>query len=231
MYAVIGLKNLLVAYATLAAILFCGILIAENSELVLTSSADRPLALIGFVWGTAGKGLSGAGAIMWLFGETPLFPKVCRLPGLRTIFPDLDGHWVGNAASNWPAVSRDPSLTLAGIPVKARIKARLLSVTMSLVSDNEYSESETLLVGVAKRPGSGVVELSYIYHNRTKQPMSTDSDNHLGAAQLDVRTSDELVLSGPYWTNRNWHNGLNTAGLLTLTRRDRPKILLVDGDG
>ena len=65
----------------------------------------------------------------------------------------------------------------------------------------------------------GSVTLHYLYKNTTKVPEATDSDSHDGAANLCVEWQDtDIWLEGVYWTNRNWHLGLNTAGKITLMR-------------
>lgn len=235
MYSVIGIRRLLAAYAVLAFILSCAIVMLERVSLA-SATAGGSVTLIGFLLGSASKGLSGAGLLVWVLGETSLFSFVCRCPGIRRFIPDLDGEWVGTLESNWPQVSSRLSPDQVGqvahsdtvtapTEVSVRFQVRLFSVTMNLDTDTWYSDSETLLVGVERRPGSDMVEVRYIYRNRTRRPLPTDSGSHLGAAILDLERRDgEPVLSGQYWTNRNWHMGLNTAGILTLRRAARPDL-------
>jgi hypothetical protein len=53
----------------------------------------------------------------------------------------------------------------------------------------------------------------------TKVPVATDSDCHEGAGSLMVEGhGNDIWMEGVYWTNRNWHLGLNTAGKITLHR-------------
>jgi hypothetical protein len=108
---------------------------------------------------------------------------------------------------------------LAPVAATVRIIARLFHIRINLASDNRYSTSKTIFVRATRDPEDGSVVLHYLYRNSTKVPQATDSDYHDGAANLAVeRHGDQLWLEGVYWTNRNWHPGLNTAGKITLRR-------------
>ncbi len=60
-------------------------------------------------------------------------------------------------------------------------------------------------------------ELGYLYNQNTPAPRQTDESLHLGAAYLILDMEAE-TLSGEYWTKRSWRSGLNTAGLLEVSR-------------
>lgn len=63
--------------------------------------------------------------------------------------------------------------------------------------------------------------LSYIYSAQTNgASVKTDDPSHLGAALLYFAKKTPARLDGHYWTNRAWTKGLNTAGLVSLTRID-----------
>lgn len=230
MYSVIGIKRILAAYGWIATIFFGIILLVERVRLLSALTAGNIFPVLGVFWAAVGKALMLAAGLLWLLGETPLFAVVCRNRWIRRFVPNLDGKWVGTVNSNWPLVlqrssvaqsSSDSGLGQRTAPtnVTVIIQARLLSVTMTLEADTHYSDSETLLVGVTKRPSSGMVQVRYIYQNRTRSPEPRDSGSHFGAAILDLeQRENEMVLTGPYWTNRNWQNGLNTAGTVTFRR-------------
>ncbi|MBS1092964.1 hypothetical protein JK208_15445 [Gluconobacter sp. Dm-74] len=230
MYSVIGIKRILAAYGWIATFFLGIILLIERVRLLSALTTSNIFPVLGVFWGAVGKALMLAAGLLWLLGETPLFAVVCRNRWIRRFVPDLDGKWVGTVNSNWLLISHrssvaqsppDPGVEqrIAPTNVTVTIQARLLSVTMTLEADTNYSDSETLLVGVTKRPGSGVVEVRYIYQNRTRNPQRSDSASHLGAAILDLeQKGNEMFLTGPYWTNRNWQNGLNTAGTVTFRR-------------
>lgn len=151
-------------------------------------------------------------------GQSPLFPKICRYPPLKWFFYDIDGKWKGENRSNWPRIeTRDPNAALLTIDSNVEIEARLLHINVHLRSNNEYSISDTLFVRIRKVDGKP--QLIYAYRNRTNNPKVTDEQSHLGAAMLDiVGDGTDMRLKGPYWTNRNWNRGLNTAGELELRR-------------
>lgn len=72
---------------------------------------------------------------------------------------------------------------------------------------------------VTRDPEDASVILHYLYRNTTKVPVASDSDCHDGAANLMVEgIGSGIWMEGVYWTNRNWHQGLNTAGKITLRR-------------
>jgi hypothetical protein len=230
MYSVIGIQRILSVYGVAAILIVGGILYVEWTHLLSVLTTGDPLHVVEMFWAAVAKALMIASVLLWLLGETPLFAALFQNRLFRRVIPDLDGEWVGTVESNWHLVSRRSSVAhflpdsgmgqpTTSTNVRVTIKARLLSVTMTLETDILYSTSETLLVGVTKRPGSGVVEVRYIYQNRTLIPKPSDSSNHFGAAILDLeQRKNEMVLIGPYWTNRNWQNGLNTAGTVTLRR-------------
>jgi hypothetical protein len=166
--------------------------------------------------------MAGTGGVAYGLGQTKCFPWICRLPLLRSVFPDIDGEWVGVTRSNWKRIEsrgNEPLPDLLDVQAEVKIKARLFSITMDLVSENQYSDSTTLAVRIIKEE-NGEAKLAYIYSNRTKNPKPTDEQQHYGAAILDIkRKNDFIALDGLYWTNRNWTKALNTAGLVLLKRK------------
>jgi hypothetical protein len=223
MYALLGLPRLLGVYASLAGVVTVIVLLFD-----LAYMSRVPAAYPGWfseTWGAASKGMSAA-AFLFGLGQTPVFPWACRLPLIRHILPDISGRWVGGTESNWPQISArikadnqaaPPETQIT--PVSVTIKARLLSVGMTLESDTRYSNSETIAVSVLKHGAKDGVRLAYIYENYTPHPEPTDSGHHYGAACVDlfVRNGHQS-LEGNYWTNRNWEKGLNTAGRIILRR-------------
>ncbi len=187
------------------------------AELVLGRPVPTGAPLLWWFWTSLGSGATMGALILFGLGSTGLFPKLCRLRPLCGVFPDLDGTWRGTLESSWPRVSarlENASAQSSAQLVSATltVKARLLSIHLSLDTDSRYSDSETILVGVSKN-GGDVPCLTYVFRNRTPNPLPTDSGIHHGAARLELRHEDGVpTLRGAYWTDRNWEKGLNTAG-------------------
>jgi hypothetical protein len=220
MYQIYGVKWLAVGYATVAAAVAILFFIIQ-ATVVPPSVWGWPE----FVWKPVSIGLSMAAAALWLLGETRIFSKICRHAWAKNILPDLDGEWVGDLSSNWPIIEGRATAgaqppKLLSRPATVRLHVTLLSIIMTLESDNRYSNSRTILVGITKDKATGDCALTYVYENRTPNPQLTDEQMHFGAAVLTLRRDDAgLTLSGPYWTNRNWTRGQNTAGIATFRKR------------
>jgi hypothetical protein len=223
MYQLIGgTKALLGGYATLAAF------IAVAFALRAPHAAPAAWYEAADWYDAAARGASIAAFLLWLFGQTALFPIICRVWPIGLVIPDIDGPWSGKTSSNWPRIqtrgSVDPNtsmeLPLQDVPVEVRIKARLLNVIVTLVSENRYSESETLCVRMRRDHETGSDQIVYVYKNRTRNPKPTDEQFHMGGGCLDiVRHRRTIELLGVYWTNRNWQRGINTAGTITLKKK------------
>lgn len=214
MYQLIGPAALAKWFAWLAGGI--AVLVMAVSLLTGRTAAAGGLLLWQF-WSSVGTGVTLGALLLFGVGSTGLFPRLCRLRLFNGLLPDLDGTWRGALVSNWPLVSARMPVTPAGPPAKPvpatlRVRARLLTVHLSLETDSRYSDSETVLVGVSKS-GGDVPCLSYLYLNRTPSPVPTDTGIHHGAARLELRHEDGVpTLRGTYWTDRNWEKGLNTAG-------------------
>lgn len=212
MYQLIGLPRLFAVYAGFAAV------VAVATFLLWPSAA--PTHLWGwreYIGAPVGVGLTAASALVAVLGQTCLFPRICGLPGLREMLPALDGRWEGELRSNWPRTQQGGASEPADLLVRRAtmiIKARLLSVSIVLDTEDGYSTSRAVLVGVARDTASDRCRLAYVYENTTPNQDQTDESSHLGAAMLTLdERGREVILEGRYWTNRNWSRGLNTAGI------------------
>lgn len=210
MYQVLGFKTCLVYVLFLCLFIFVGLYFCfPPSELgdywsLVKLAATATLFLVGL-------------------GQTPLFPRICKLPWVKNYFPPIDGEWQVVIRSNWNVlrqlVGEAKGEALFSKEGKVTITSRLFSVQMKFQSNDKYSKSSTTMVGVRRDPEHGTIELNYCYHNATRNPNVTDSGCHYGAARVEVHEdSGQVSLEGEYWTNRNWNKGLNTAGLITFER-------------
>lgn len=214
MYQIIGLPRLLKIFAWLVAIL--AFVVAGTTILM-----EVPIG-----WGWAKLVLSAAGtaigiamAVVAVLANGRVFPWCCRQRWTFGVFPDLAGEWAGELRSNWPRIAARGAENVGDIELlprsaRATITMNLFTVCMELATDDRYSTSRTFTSGVSKDPTTGNVAISYLYENTTLDPKSTDVSAHQGAAKLILRREGkDLILEGPYWTNRAWNQGLNTAGI------------------
>jgi hypothetical protein len=217
-YQVLGISRALTLFGVLCTVLsVCWLLVAPPSNET-------------WQWWGLWKIMSGAvtqaGLLVYFIGQTSVFPSLCRLPFLRDWFPPINGVWTATLKSNWPAIKEKPDqgqaapdLLLIDIKANVEIVARLFYISIKLMSENEYSTSRTIFVRASRDAEDGTTMLHYIFRNDTQLPDKSDTSSHDGAARLIVkRQTGALWLDGIYWTNRNWHRGLNTAGRITLRR-------------
>ena len=169
-------------------------------------------------------------ALLFLVGQTPLFPKLCGLPGVWRLFPNIDGNYAVEISSNWSVIKarnegREPEVSAEG-DVKlfnrvgtATITARLTRISMELRMDDGYLISETVACSLQRERRARRPALFYVYESHVSAPKNTDSSSHLGSAWVTVPLDRRpTLLEGNYWTDRNWHLGLNTAGRIRLRR-------------
>lgn len=169
-------------------------------------------------------------ALVFFVGQTSVFPWLCGLPGVWRVFPNIDAEYTVDISSNWSIIKarnagRQPDMSPEGAPVlfnrvgTAKISARLARIDMTLAMDDRYLSSETLTCSLQRHRGERKPVLFYVYDSYVSAPKTTDSQRHLGAARLSIPLQRcPKVLEGNYWTDRNWHQGLNTAGQIRLTR-------------
>ena len=169
-------------------------------------------------------------SLLFVIGQTSLFPMLCRLPGVSRLFPNIDGVYDVEISSNWSVIKarnegRQPEKASDGDVVlfkkvgKATITARLARIDVSLNMDDGYLTSETITCALRRDRGERRPVLFYTYESHVSVPKESDSDGHLGAARVTIPLEKRpLVLEGNYWTNRNWHLGLNTAGQIRFSR-------------
>ena len=169
-------------------------------------------------------------ALVFFVGQTFVFPWLCGLPSVWRVFPNIDAEYTVDISSNWSIIEarnagRQPDTSSDGVSVlfnrvgKAKISARLTRIDITLDMDDRYLSSETLTCSLQRHRGEHKPVLFYVYDSHVSAPRSTDSQRHLGAARLSIPLERcPKLLEGNYWTDRNWHQGLNTAGHIRLTR-------------
>jgi len=231
MYTLIGLPGLFKAYTYTAAFV-AGLKLAV-SYFIFGLRLNSAGGFIDAGLSALGTGILVTSGLVWAC-QTPIFPLACRKTPLRLLFPPIDGEWLGELDSNFAAIAeRDPELSKQGFvpqPTEARllIKARLLTVSINLKSrplnsDSPYLESDTLIVGATREGTDRHLRLTYVYRAHARTYLPTDSELHHGAALLDMEEAGAVQsLRGTYWTDRNWRQARNTAGI---ARFERPNPL------
>lgn len=214
MYQVIGVKNTALVFLAVTLAIFA--LLNHNNMVALLS---QPLMLLRALSSAS----SLAGIIFLIVGETFIFPWICKLPLVRMFFPPIDGIWRVSLLSNWGAIERmrgnldvEDKISRQGT---VKIRSRFFRVHMTFEADDRYSKSSTVCVSVKRDLQHGTIELNYIYENLTSNPKSSDCSRHNGAARIGVRDEEGIVsMEGVYFTDRNWNQGLNTAGYISFER-------------
>ncbi len=167
----------------------------------------------------------------------------------RKVFPDLNGDWDVVMSSNWDRIDRmknaaekaalpryDAEKDYVDVPLKAvsTFKKAIIDqgwggVTMTLIpksknpdDDAKAEESITIAFDLLRdRVGQSQLAYLYVQKNKMDNLATTDVPEVLGAALLTVVEveNEPLKLKGTYFTARSWVQGLNTAGILALTKQ------------
>lgn len=214
MYQVIGIRNTAVAFFFITVAIFAAL---NHGNII--SLLEQPMSLLRALSSAS----SLAGLLFLAIGETFIFTWICKLPLVRTYFPPIDGTWDVTLHSNWGVIDRmrgneaaEDKITKQG---KVKIFSRFFRVRMQFESIDRYSKSSTVCVSVQRDCQHGTIELNYVYENLTSNPMISDCSRHNGAARVEVRDEDGVVsMEGVYFTDRNWNQGLNTAGYIAFKR-------------
>jgi hypothetical protein len=193
------------------------------------------------LWKMVGFTTTVLAAIIFLFGGfTARFAPWRWLwqlvpPLNEVLFPDLNGVWSGTTSSNWPIIERLKgaaesrqsiksgeldAIALKEDGVTLTIKATFFSLRVSAQLHGTGSKSHSITERVVREKRKDKFELYYVYQQDTPEPKATDESIHIGAASL-VLDRDQWLLEGPYWTRRSWRQGLNTAGMIKVSRISR----------
>lgn len=88
------------------------------------------------------------------------------------------------------------------------------------IEKNEGSplqNSRTISLELLQATNDQPKRIAWLFRQENNTVASTDEDNFLGAALLNVDSPNEI--SGKYWNNRSWRKGLNTAGEIIMKRQ------------
>lgn len=151
----------------------------------------------------------------------------------KLIYPDLNGEWDVRFQTNWPVVEKlmqsarrdiprfdvleDPKPELDQIALRAKIYQSWTKMRVELYGNEGRSEE---LIVVPRRASEGARHrLICVFQQTNRTHSATDAASFWGACTLEIYEVGR-AMEGTYWTNRLWHRGLNTAGLVTFSKRD-----------
>lgn len=230
MYATLPLTRLLSILVWPFATIFASIILVGG---VPTSAIDwiRAIGIATGAWGLLLLVLAG-----WSSKWSPWRMLWWAFPPLnRWVFPDLNGTWTGKTSSNWPVIksmldaatgaamlqeSALATIALQDDDLMITIIASFFVFRLEAKLTSTGGKSHSLAARVCKDERRDAYELYYVYRQETPEPLSQDEGSHLGAATLDVHLR-EWRMNGHYWTKRRWRSGLNTAGLISVSRTAR----------
>jgi hypothetical protein len=128
----------------------------------------------------------------------------------KNIGPDLRGQWSASFSYNAEDdEQKDKTIFF-------EINMTLFDFAMTIQGGGGYSSSNVVSSKLVKDELMGSYVLYYVFESEVANPLKTDVVGFQGSAKLRVSTDN--VLTGSYWTNRNYQNGLQTAGAIRLSR-------------
>ena len=128
----------------------------------------------------------------------------------KNVGPDLRGRW--SASFIYSAEDNQQKEKI----IFFEINMTLFDFAMSIPGGDGYSSSNVVSSKLVKDELMGSYVLYYVFESEVVNPLKTDVVSFQGSAKL--RVNSDHVLTGSYWTNRNYQNGLQTAGAIRLTR-------------
>ena len=166
-----------------------------------------------------------------------------RVRPLRHWFPDLNGTYDVELQSNWPIVKALLDAGMEGVPfdprqpetvlpalmpikLKARIDLGFYSAQVTMWSEVQegnrviIDRSRTLSTTLLRPCDGHPHRLIYTYQqvNRRDRMAASDDTAFEGTAILAIEDVESGELRGQFWSNRGWHRGLATAGIIVFKR-------------
>jgi fumarate reductase subunit D len=153
-----------------------------------------------------------ASVSLWLFNKF-WRPMWKRFPGLeRTVFPDLNGTWIGTLQTSW----KDPSTGAVPGPIETTVWIRQDLLTISVQQQTKESPSWSTRMFPYADAASDRYRLWFSYDNRPHANVSSGSPDHEGVCWLEMNLSlDRNKMKGQYYTSRS------TSGNLQITRSSK----------
>lgn len=150
--------------------------------------------------------------------------------------PDLNGEWSVHQGSNWPRIKKLldgegltdlTSTPLLDVEGRLSLKMNLFRITgtyKALDTSNRRTsrtrESDIVTASLTHRDGR--TKLAYSAEAVVNDPApETDETNYHFSALLKFDHDSLTSAKGHYSTDRNWKQGLNTAGQMTISKLPR----------
>lgn len=123
--------------------------------------------------------------------------------------PDFNGTWTASIKSNFSPDTQ--------VEFPLHIEADFFSIKMT--GNTTIGRTYTNLCKIVRAEDNSF-ELVYMFKVMNDSPSASDGMFYEGAARLRVIDINSMQMKGVFWTNRCWQNNLNTAGSITLTKRN-----------
>lgn len=192
-------------------------------------------------WLGSGQAITIGWCIVSAFAWNPVwrffwkkFPKLHRL-----IYPDLNGQWEVDMASNWSIhrqvidaatgrtstfdIDQCPECELAQLlPVKLKAEIHQTWFTIEIkiwnpANDTSIKRSDVISADPFGSSGLKPAGLFYFFKQVNDKVRLADDTEFYGAARVEY-DADTDTLEGLFWTARMWDRGMNTAGKITYRR-------------
>jgi hypothetical protein len=188
------------------------------------------------VWKSKEAVVGAIDLLILLLTFGPIFRLAHRLTfASYWLFPLLDGEWKGEIRSNWPRIKRMAEAAAGGAerfdtfideiepgepgevtPFEATITSGLFDFQIELRFPHDRTSRTVFVRPEWHKPEPPM--LSYVYRQKNMgEIVVTDAREHVGAAEVHYVKKNDL-LTGFYWTSRQSHLGLNTAGVIQMHR-------------
>lgn len=127
----------------------------------------------------------------------------------RKFCPNFNGVWEGEIESNYNEGTK--------VKFPIEIEADFFSIKMkgNTTIGRSYSNYCKVI-----RTEDDCFELQYMFKVINDTPSSTDTSFYEGAARLRVTNIETMSMKGVFWTNRCWQNGQNTAGIISMAKKN-----------
>jgi SMODS-associating 2TM, beta-strand rich effector domain len=207
----------LVAFVLIIAVIYA--VIAFQTKISSNSEGVIALRILGSIFSAIGT----ATFLITVFGGRQFLWRVSLrlLPGVKAFlkFPDVNGVWLGRRHSSYleDKARSEGSDPPPPEPMQLKIRQSWLRVQVETVSSDGRTISQS--VNALPEIWQNSPLIWSVYRAIVEQPSSTESPNHNGCAQLQIREESEGIrIFGTYFSDRGIVHHKPSAGTFTLWR-------------